>query len=350
MSDSISAIYGTPRGKSKFYEMFMEEVASKTFVSNIMKPMPMIVSPSGPRDVSRHWDWKAGKELDIILPEEKTFIVFDEATEIKKEDWKKMHLAKMEDYSRAAMMEGSFTTAPAPEESGTLTVEKLSDAMKLLGEEVMGSRKKRVPKKKVARADPRKAKYNGRMFGNILLSTTSQIENNTTLNDALTLEGSNKQIEELIVPLFEEFFHKHSNDWQVIGPMTLAAKSVETGKWKSVSALGGETLQYHSVVLGKRDGVCVKWTTGNIVGLDEEMMIDTTIKNFGDKLVPANYSGNPANAKTLIDMLLNFSGEADIVTAAEEVKERVRLAVAAQLKDDIDRKSEAYGESFGLWA
>jgi len=207
---------------------------------------------------------------------------------------------------------------------------------------------RKVPKKKMPRGDPRKAGYNGRMLGNILLSTTSQITNNTTLNDALI--GCASTVEELIALLFEEFIQVYGDKWQVTGPMKLSAQSVETSKWKSVSALGGEVLHYHSVVIGKRDGICIKWTTGNIVGLDEEMMLDTTIKGFGDKLVPAQLDGNPANRTTLIDILLDFAGEADVVTAANEAKERVRVIIAAQLKEDIERKSEAYGESFGSWA
>ena len=157
----------------------------------------------------------------------------------------------------------------------------------------------------------------------------------------------------MIVPLFEEFIQAHGDKWQVTGPMSLSAQSVATNKWKSVSALGGEVLHYHSVVIGKRDGICIKWTTGNIVGLDEEMMLDTTIKNFGDKLVSARLEGNesnPANRQPLLDVLLDFAGEADVVTAAEEARERVRAIVAKQLKDDIDRKSEAYGETYGAWA
>lgn len=215
--------------------------------------------------------------------------------------------------------------------------------------ETMAARK--VPKKKTPRGDPRRAEYSGRMFGNILLSTTQQISDNTTLNEAMFDEGAClATVEELIAPLFEEFIQVHGDKWQVTGPMKLSAQSVATSKWKSVSALGGEVLHFHSVVVGKRDGICIKWTTGNIVGLDEEMMLDTTVKNFGDKLVPAQLDGNPANRTTLVDILLNFAGKADIVTAAEEAKQRVRVTVAAQLKEDIERRSEAYGESFGSWA
>ncbi len=210
---------------------------------------------------------------------------------------------------------------------------------------------RKIPKKKKPKGDPRRANYDGRMFGNILLSNTSQIKNNTTLNDALTLEGvSSATVEELIEPLLEEFIHVHGNKWQVTGPMSLSAQSVATSKWKSVSALGGEILHFHSAVIGSRDGVCIKWTTDSIVGMDEEMMLDTTIKSFGDKLVPAQLEGNPANRETLIDLLLNFSGKMDVVTAAEAATERVRVAVQTQLKEDIERKSEAYGESFGSWA
>ena len=344
----------TPTGSDSFFKMYRKDLESKEFAKRIMEPMPLIVDSKGPRDASRHWDWKAGGELGIVTPVkiEKNFggikadmIIIDEVAEMTVNKWRDIHLAKIEE----GILEGAYTTTVA--EDSVLTEDVLNESMKKLGDSLMGSRKKRIPKKKVVRSDPRKAKYNGRMFGNILLSNTQQIENNTTLNDALVIEGvSNTTVEELIAPLFDEFIHKHGGEWQVIGAMSLAAQSVESGKWKNVSALGGEILHFHSAVIGKRDGVCIKWTTGNIVGLDEEMMIDTTIKGFGDKLVRAGVEGNPANRATLIDILLNFAGEADVVTAAEESKERVRVAVAAQIKEDIDRKSEACGESFGSWA
>ena len=321
----------------------------------MMKPMPPIAKFTGPKEAGRHWDWKARSDSDIILPTEPKFggreidfVIFDEATDLKEEDW-------MVDFSKKYKEmwgSGEATTGTFTDEPEALTAEKLVEAKRLIEtiEDNTMTRKK-IPKKKRPRGDPRRANYNGRMFGNILLSTTEQIANNTTLNDALAIEGAgNTTIEELIVPLFEEFTHAQGKNWQVTGPMNLSAQSVETSKWKSVSALGGEVLHYHSVVVGKRDGICIKWTTGSIVGLDEEMMLDTTIKGFGDKLVPAQSNGNPANRATLIDILLDFAGKADIVTAAEEAKEAVRLAVAAQLKEDIDRKSEAYGESFGSWA
>ena len=342
MSSPVAKIYSTPRGKSKFYEMFMEGAASKSFIEKIMKPMPMIVSPSGPIDASRHWDWKARGELDIVLPEKKTMIVFDEVSDIKIESWKTERLSKYADM----MLEGAFTATTAQPET-TLTMDKMNEAFRALeGGDIMA---RKIPKK--PKGDIRKKFFTPRMFGHILLSTTSQIENNAALNDALIVDGvANATVDELIAPLFEEFFHNHGDKWQVTGPMTLAAQSVESGKWKSVSALGGEILHYHSAIIGKRDGICLKWTTGNIVGLDEEMMIDTTVKSFGDKLVHAELGGNPANRASILDVLLDFAGEADVVTAAEAAKERVRVAVAAQLKQDIERKSEAYGESFGSWA
>lgn len=330
----------------------MSDAELKAFADRIMEPMPMIVGSKGPREASRHWDWKAGDGFGIITPVEITttfkgleadMIVIDEASSFDEGKWKEKLLGEWD----KSLMEGSFTSTEEPVDE-VLTVKKLKDAMEKIKETEMP---RKIPKKKKVRSDPRKAKYTGRMFGNILLSTTEQILNNTTLNDALFLEGSSGiTVEELIAPLFEEFITKHGDEWQVIGPMSLAAQSVESGKWKNVSALGGEILKYHSVVIGKRDGICIKWTTGNIVGLEEEMMIDTTVKGFGDKLVHAKLGGNPANRAHIIDMLLEFSGEADIVTAADEAKERTRVIIAKQLKKDIERKSEAYGEGFGQWA
>ena len=335
------------------------------FVKRVMSPMPSIMGSRGPKDTGRHWDWKAHEKSVIVTPEdtkfrgrEIDFVIFDEVSEVKEEDWRVDLSKKYEDLwgsSKAVeWTEGSFTAATEPIDPECLTTDKLIDAAALLGESIMA--RKKIPKKKQPRGDPRKANYSGRMLGNILLSTTEQIVNNTTLNDALAFEGTNANsttVEQLIVPLFEEFIQAHGDKWQVTGPMSLSAQSVATNKWKSVSALGGEVLHYHSVVIGKRDGICIKWTTGNIVGLDEEMMLDTTIKNFGDKLVSARLEGNesnPANRKPLLDVLLDFAGEADVVTAAEEARERVRAIVAKQLKDDIDRKSEAYGETYGAWA
>jgi len=328
--------------------------------------MPMIASLSrGPKEVDRHWDYKARSGSDIIVPVEPKFngreidfVVFDEISEVDKDTWKAdlvSEYAKTKEKHSVETLEGSFAAlSEKTEETTTLTADKLRKAMELLDEGDM-ARKKKIPKKKKARTDSRKANYSGEMFGNILFSTTEQIEGNTTLNDALYPDNKDMAmaVEALIIPLFDEFFQARGKDWQVIEPMTLAAQSVESGKWKSVSALGGEILHYHSVVIGKRDGICIKWTTGNIVGLDEEMMVDTTIKAFGKKMVSAILEGNesnPANRKVIIDELLEFAGKSNIVTAANEAKERTRLAIAAQLKKDIERKSEAYGESFGSWA
>ena len=351
-------------------DLLKEAVASRRFAEKMMSPMPFIAmtTPKGLSDRRRHWDEKAYEDSVIITPEdtkfrgrEVDFVIFDEVADIdprlfskdesmeRRGDWREDYAAwaRGKDSKLAEWTEGSFTAPSEPPED--LTVDKLNEAMALLGDDIMA--RKKIPKKRQPRGDPRKANYSGRMLGNILLSTTEQIENNTTLNDALSDAGSSSvTVEELIVPLFEEFIQAHGDKWQVTGPMSLSAQSVASSKWKSVSALGGEILHYHSVVIGKRDGICIKWTTGNIVGLDEEMMLDTTIKKFGDKLVPAQLKGNPANRMPLLDVLLGFSGEADVVTAAEEAKARVKAIVAKQLKDDIDRKSEAYGDTYGAWA
>lgn len=210
---------------------------------------------------------------------------------------------------------------------------------------------KKLPKKQQLRGDPRRAKYTARQFGNTLLSMTKDITSNTTLQSSLPIDESlGVTVQSLIKPLFDEFFLTKGNKWQITGPTKLSAQEIKTGKWKSVSALGGEILNYKDIEIGTRDGVCIIWETGSIIGLNEEMVVNTTIKQYGDKIVPASLSGNPANSETLVNMLLNHCGEADIVTSAEEAKVKVEKIIADNIREDLERKTEAYGEGFGSWA
>lgn len=231
---------------------------------------------------------------------------------------------------------------------GLIIYDEASDFTKEEWEEMT----RRIPKKKRPKGDPRRAKFSARQFGNIILSNTSQIIGNTTLSDALA-GGSGEtiqEVQELLEPVFDEFFLNQGDKWQIIGPMKLSAQEISSGKWKSVSAIGGEILHYKGVDIGSRDGVCIIWETGNIIGLEDEMVINTTIKKYGDQIVPAQLAGNPANGPTFIDLLLNNCGEADVVTAAEEAKARVVELKAKSAREEIERKSEAYGEGFGSWA
>ena len=246
------------------------------------------------------------------------------------------------------MYEGSLHTAGAFSEE-PLTLDHIKKAM----EKVDMAGKKKLPKKRKPKGDSRRSKYSARQFGNILLSMTKDIVDNTTLNDALFIEAVTDRgatsVHSLIEPVFEEFFLAHGNDWQITGPMRLSAQSIETGKWKSVSALGGETLRYKKMEIGMRDGVCILWETGNIVGMDEEMIINTTIKGFGSQIVPAGLEGNPANRETLVDMLLAHAGDKDIVEEAVLAKTRIETAIQKKRLEELERKSEAYGKGFGLW-
>lgn len=350
MSNPTVSFMSTPRGSNVFKDMFDEE-QSKMLAERMMAPMPMIVV-KGPKEASRHWDWKVSDGLDIVVPTVKTFIephvlkpgeiVFDEAADI---NWSKIDL-KGKDLKYdlwKKMWEGSFSTAEeVPLEP--LTIDSMTEAMEKL------DMPRKIPKKRKVRGDTRRAKYSARQFGNILLSMTKDIINNTTLNDALGVDGITESVHELIKPLFEEFFLVHGNKWQITGPMRLSAQSVETGKWKSVSALGGEILHYQDMEIGTRDGVCILWETGNIVGMNEEMIINTTIKGFGSKIVSAELKGNPANRQTLVDLLLNHAGTEDIVDAAAAAKLKIETAAQEKRLKDIKRKAKAYGEGFGSWA
>ena len=162
------------------------------FVKRIMSPMPLIMPSRGPKDTSRHWDWKARSGPDIIKPvepklygREVDFVIFDEASDVKMAEWKKnlvSEYTKMSTDDLVGLTEGSLTSSKEEEK---LTVEKLTKAVKSLEDADMA--RKKIPKKRQPRGDPRKANYSGRMLGNILLSTTEQIENNTTLNYAVKI-------------------------------------------------------------------------------------------------------------------------------------------------------------------
>lgn len=237
------------------------------------------------------------------------------------------------------------------EASEPLTMDHIEQAMEKVGMPVIRKKLRGLSKKKQPSCDPRRKNYTARQFGNILLSSTTGIINNTTLNDAMPLdESEGVTVLSLIKPLIDEFFLAQGDKWQITGPMKLSAQEINTGKWKSVSALGGEVIHYKDVEIGTRDGVCIIWETGNIIGMSEEMVINTTIKGYGDKIVPASLSGNPANSDTLVDLMLNHCGEADIVTAGEEIKAKIEAVISAKIKEDLERKTEAYGEEFGLWA
>ena len=356
MPDTKIVVIGTPRGESAIHDWFRECEAAKIFAKNIMT-MPSIVSPRRPTDRSRHWDSKdwtsdvivASDDLKLIdtpytiKPGE---IVFDEASKLDCdsadfdkfkhdlcEEWREVH--------EVNWPEVTSTSVGTMDES--MTVETIKDAIAKLEDPRM-VRKRRIPKKAKPKGDSRRVKYSARKFGNILLSTSKQIIENTTLNDALA-----DDVLELIKPLFEEFFQSMGDKWMVNGPMNLHAQNAETGQWKNVSALGGEVLHFKEIEIGKRDGVLLRWETGSIVGMDDEMIIDTSIRKYGTKIVQAELKGNPANRTPLIDILLGHAGQADIVTAAEEAKEKVALAIVAAAKEEIERKTEAYGGGYGAW-
>ena len=352
MSRPTVSFMATPLGSDVFKKIF-EDNQSKIFAERIMSPVPMITR-LGPTEASRHWDWKAIQDSVIVMPETKSVfepyilkpgeIVFDEYGDMKKDAWDAITRSTSEK-AWSKTYEGSFSTAK--EGSEPLTSRHINEAMEKLG---MPATRKRLPKKKKIRGDPRRANYSARQFGNILLSMTKDIINNTTLNDELLNAETIPSVHELISPIFEEFFLAHGDKWQITGPMRLSAQSVETGKWKSVSALGGEILHYKSMEIGTRDGVCILWETGSIVGMKEEMIINTTIKSFGSKIVQAELKGNPANRQTLVDLILNYAGDKDIVEEASLAKVRIETIAQEKRLEELERKSAAYGKEFGLWA
>ncbi len=346
MSKPAVTFVATPLGSNVFKDIFDKEQA-RLFAEKIIAPMPMIVS-SGPEDKTRHWDWKERSDFVIVEPVEPYnmrrledgSIIFDEYAKMSKVSWEK--ISRDSDGHCTFAIDASTGALTEP-----LTGRHIKEAM-----EKISMAGKKIAKRKKLRGDPRRAKYSARQFGNILLSATKDIINNTTLADALYGTGLDVVVGntlDLIKPLFEEFFLSQGDKWEVTGPMSLSAQNIESGQWKSVSAIGGEILHYKSVEIGSRDGVCILWETGAIIGMEEEMIINTTIKKFGDKIVPAQLQGNPANRETLVDLLLGQYGKEDIITAAEEAKAKIEIAITAKKLEERERKAEAYGSTFGSW-
>lgn len=217
---------------------------------------------------------------------------------------------------------------------------------------VMANRTKKTEHRKRGeggKADARKLRYLAKQFGYILLSNTESIVNNTELQESL----GDEVLVDLLSPIFHRFFETRGSKWELTGPGKLATVNPDNlDEWKTASALGGEILEFAHVGIGKRDGVCVRWNCNNIVGTSAKgnILVDTTIKGFGDMLVPANAKGNPANRESFLNDLLIQFGKTDVVQAAKEAatasKEAARLEVVAE----ILRKTEAYGETFGTWA
>lgn len=348
------SIVSTPRGSNVFKNFFDEE-QSKIFAEKIMAPMPMIVH-AGPKEKSRHWDWKERKDFVIVEPEE-LIVLGRERLRAEKTLFDKCR--HMSEVNWSSVYQGAFTTTIEETASEPLTGEHIIEAMEKLKVSVCkageatkeyGMAARKLPKRKQLRGDPRRQQYSARQFGNILLSMTIDILNNTTLLNALdSTKNTLEEVRQLIKPLFEEFIIAQGDKWQITGPMKLSAQEINTGKWKSVSALGGEILHYKGIDMGTRDGVCIIWETGNIIGMSEEMIINTTVKQYGDKITPAELSGNPANGPTFTDLLLAHAGKKDIVTAGEEIKAKIEIVRIEKIRVDLERKSIAYGEEFGLW-
>jgi len=211
------------------------------------------------------------------------------------------------------------------------------------------ARKKRIRPKRRPAADPRQG-YEPRELGYIIQSTTKQIGDNSQLAEAM---NGAENLESLLKPIFQGFFEVNGLIWQILEPTSLSAhKKNSPGDFQTVSALGGEKIEFNSVVLGKRDGICIKWDTNDIIGqrnTDDEIIIDTTIKGFGLKIVTIDGEGNPANRKKLKSLLLERLGNVDIVKAAELAKEQAAEIERAAICEEIARKSEAYGDTFGAW-
>ena len=114
----------------------------------------------------------------------------------------------------------------------------------------------------------------------LLKSNTSTIESAVIGEGKLAdMEAFVEVMEELLVPIM-----KHDRFWATTGPVKLSAYDDKKNKWKMVSCLGGEKLEYKGMRVGNRDGLLLTAITGNL--LESENVCNVAAIIFTDGIRP----------------------------------------------------------------
>ena len=180
----------------------------------------------------------------------------------------------------------------------------------------------------------------------LLKSNTSTIESAVIGEGKLQdLEAFVEVMEELLVPIM-----KHDRFWVTTGPVKLSAYDDKKNKWKMLSCLGGEKLEYKGMRVGNRDGLLFQWFSSDISGISDEVVIETSIPKHGHMLAAYDDEKNEATTTILRTVLAEKVGDYDLLDKIEEIRAEAEKIKKAEKAKKIEEQAEHYGGGFGSWA
>lgn len=188
------------------------------------------------------------------------------------------------------------------------------------------------------------AKFSSKVV-DLLKSNTSTIESAVIGEGRLKdMEEFVEVMEELLVPIM-----KHDRFWSTTGPVKLSAFDEKKNKWKMISCLGGEKLEYKGMRVGNRDGLLFQWFSTDIPGVSDELVIETSVPKHGHMLAAYDDERNEVTTKILRTELAEKVGKYDLLEKIEEIHAEAEKIKKAEKAKRIEEQAEHYGGGFGSW-
>lgn len=189
------------------------------------------------------------------------------------------------------------------------------------------------------------AKFSSKV-ADLLKSNTSTIESAVIGKDKIEdLERFTEIMEDLLLPIM-----KRNRFWATTGPVKLSAFDEKKNKWKMLSCLGGERLEYKGMRVGNRDGLLFQWFSSDIAGISEEVVIETSVPKHGHMIAAYDDEANEVTPDILRTILSEEVGTFDLMEKAEEIRKEAEKIKKAEKVKKIEEQSEHYGKGFGTWA
>jgi|SRR5210317_490924 len=188
------------------------------------------------------------------------------------------------------------------------------------------------------------AKFSSKVV-DLLKSNTSTIESAVIAEDKIKdLEAFTEIMDELLLPIM-----KRNRFWATTGPVKLSAYDEKKNKWKMVSCVGGEKLEYKGMRVGNRDGLLFQWFTTDIAGVSDELVIETSIPKHGHMLAAYDDDTGKVTTDVLRTVLAEKVGDFDLLDKIEEIRAEAEKIKKAEKAKRIEEQSEHYGGGFGSW-
>lgn len=189
------------------------------------------------------------------------------------------------------------------------------------------------------------AKFSSKV-ADLLRSNTSTIESAVIGSDKIEdMEKFTEIMEDLLLPIM-----KRNRFWATTGPVKLSAYDEKKNKWKMLSCLGGERLEYKGMRVGNRDGLLFQWFSSDIAGISEEVVIETSVPKHGHMIAAYDDEKNEVTTDVLRTILADEVGTYDLMEKAEEIRLEAEKIKKAEKAKKIEEQSEHYGGGFGSWA